>query len=151
MSFIKDLFGKKGLLPDYQADHRGYEDTYEDQPMFVVADMGLAAIAPVPKFDHYIALLLTVTVNKSGIGELIDDMELKLLHRVEDKCIKESKKMGILYVGHAIVTAADNMYIAFYCKGIQKEAAKEALRSICMAMGRAPTKILCIEDAGWSY
>jgi hypothetical protein len=151
MSFFKDLFQKKGLLPEYEVDIRGYDDEYEEMPMFVVADMGLATIAPVPGFDHYIAVLLNVPINKSGKGEIIADNELKALHRVEDRCIKESERRGFLYAGHAIVTAADNMYIAFYCKGAEKAAAVETFKAACQAQGRAPSKVLCMEDADWGY
>lgn len=150
MGFMNRLFKPKSALPKYSSNVRPYLDTYEDKPMYTLVDLGLFEIAPSPEFTRYIAVILPVEIN-SGEGPAVSDSELKALHRIEDRCIHEAEAKGFLYAGHAIVAAAEHMYIAFYCKEKDKADTVETLKRICQTNGRNPTRIISKDDREWGF
>ena len=151
MSFLTQLFKPKSALPRYQSNVRSYMDDYDGKPVYTIVDLGLAEVAPVAEYGRYIAVILPVEINKSGTGADVGNNELKALHKVEDKCIKDAESKGYLYAGHAIVTAAENMYIAFYCREEFKTEIINSLHRICSDNGRQPTKIFSKADSDWGY
>lgn len=151
MGFINSLFKSKQALPKYGSNVRSYLDTYDGKPVYAIVDLGLAEVAPVPEFSRYVAVILPVRINESENGPDVSDSELKILHKVEGKCIHEAENHGFLYAGHAIVTAAEHMYIAFYCMEKDKDAVADALRKICEANGREPTRVLSKSDKDWGF
>jgi regulator of RNase E activity RraB len=151
MSFLNNLFRPKSSLPRYDSNVRSYLDEYDGKPVYAIVDLGLADIAPLEEFPRYIAVILPVQLNVAGDGLVVSDAELKALHKVEDKCIHEAEARGFIYTGHAIVTAAEHMYIAFYCRDNDKQETIEALIEICRANGRDPTRILSRDDPEWGF
>jgi regulator of RNase E activity RraB len=151
MSFLNNLFKPKTTMPQYNSNVRSYLDTYDDKPVYTIVDLGLAEIAPVAEFNRYIAVILPMQINNSGEGAVVSDSELKALHKVEERCIREAESKGFLYAGHAIVTAAEHMYIAFYCKEKDKSETIDTLKRICQSNGREPTRILSKEDQEWGF
>lgn len=149
MSFLNNLFKPKSALPKYSQNVRSYLDSYNDKPVYTIVDMGLAEIAPVEGFDRYISVILPVQVNPEGQGAPVGDSELKFLHKLESKCIREAEAKGFLYAGRNIVMASENMYIVFYCKDADKDATKECLKQVCQASGRDPTRIFSKPDKEW--
>jgi regulator of RNase E activity RraB len=151
MSFLNSLFRPKSALPRYDSNVRSYLDEYDGKPVYAIVDLGLADIAPVEEFTRYVAVILPVQLNVAGSGLTVSDAELKALHKVEDRCIREAESRGFFYAGHAIVTAAEHMYIAFYCKEKDKSETIECLIGICQGNGRDPTRILSRSDPEWGY
>jgi regulator of RNase E activity RraB len=151
MSLLNHLFKPKSALPKYNSNVRSYLDSYDEKPVYTIVDLGLAEIAPVAGYDRYIAVILPVQINGSGEGAPVGDGELKSLHKIEERCIREAEAKGFLYAGHAIVTAAEHMYIAFYCKETDKDEIINNLLKICQANGREPTRILSKEDHEWGF
>lgn len=149
MGFM-NLFKPKSALPKYNSNVRPYLDTYEDKPMYTLVDLGLFEIAPSPDFTRYIAVLLPVRINE-GSGPAVSDAELKVLHRIEEKCMREAEQKGFLYAGHAIVTADEQMYIAFYCREKDKNDIVESLKRICQSNGKDPVRIVCKTDREWGF
>jgi regulator of RNase E activity RraB len=151
MSFLNSLFRPKSALPRYNSNVRSYLDEYDGKPVYAICDLGLADIAPSEEYARYIAVILPVQLNVAGDGLVVSDAELKALHKVEDKCIREAEAKGFFYVGHAIVTAAEHMYIAFYCREKDKQEVIDTLIELCHANGRDPTKVWNFADPEWSY
>jgi uncharacterized protein (TIGR01619 family) len=151
MSFLNSLFRQKPILPKYDSSVRSYLDEYDGKPVYSIVDLGLADIAPVEEYPRYIAVILPVQLNVAGGSLTVGDAELKALHKVEDRCIREAENKGFLYIGHAIVIAAEHMYIAFYCKEKDKDATIECLIGICQGNGREPTRILSRNDPEWGF
>ncbi len=151
MSFLDKLFKRKPSLPKYQSNVRSYLDEYDGKPVYSIVDLGLSEIAPVAEYDRYLAIILPVQINKDGSGNDLSNAELKALHRVEDKCIREAEAKDYLYIGHAIFASAEYMYIAFYCREDQKDEAIRSLQAICTGNGREPTRIFSKKDPEWSY
>ena len=148
MSFFKNLF-HKSAAPVHEADYRGYDDTYEGRPMFVYVDMALTHIAPVQGYDTYVAVLLEASVNENRDEDPVDQEELRCLHRVESACAKEGRRLGAIYAGHVLATAAANMSLNFYCRAEDKTAIGGALSAACTSAGRAPAKVIAVEDPNW--
>lgn len=151
MSFLNNLFRPKSSLPRYDSNVKSYLDEYDGKPVYAIADLGLADIAPLEEYTRYIAVILPVQLDVAGDGLVVSEAELKTLHKVEDKCIREAEARGFIYTGHAIVTAAEHMYIAFYCKEQDRQVVIEALIEICRANGRDPTRVLSRDDPEWGF
>lgn len=151
MSFLNSLFRPKSALPKYDSNVRSYLDEYDGKPVYAIVDLGLADIAPVADYPRYIAVILPVQLNVAGDGLVVDDAELKALHKVEDRCIREAEAKGFIYIGHAIVTAAEHMYVAFYCREKEKEEVINTLIGLCQANGRDPTRVLSRDDPEWGF
>lgn len=151
MSFLNHLFKPKSTTPRYHSNRRSYLNDYDGKPVYTIVDLGLAEIAPIAEFNRYIAVILPVQINKGGEGPDVENTELKALHKLEDKCIRDAESKGYLYAGHSIVTAAECIYIAFYCREEQKDGAVTGLQHLCAANGREPIRVFCKKDSEWSF
>lgn len=150
MSILRNLFGKKAKLPEYESHVRSYVDQYEDKPVYTIVDLGLLDMPEHTEFTVYIAVILPVQINQNE-DPPVSQQELSALHALEADTIDDAQRLGYLYAGHAIVTAAEHMYIAFYCHASGKQAVTDSLNRICIKHGRQPTRVLVKEDPEWSF
>lgn len=147
MNLFRNLF-QKSAAPAHDNDFRGYDDEYEGRPMYVYVDMALSQIAPIEGYDTYVAVLLDVTIGRDKDNPVSNE-EMRLLHRLESACAKEGSRLGAIYAGHVLATAAANMSLNFYCRAQDKTSVGGALSAACTAAGRGPTKVLSVEDPDW--
>ena len=151
MSIFSGLLKRKADLPEYPSDLRSYLDSYDDKPVFTIVDLGLYEIAPVKDYSRYLAVIIPLQTTGDNPEKPVSDAELRALHDVEAKCIATANKQGWIYTGHAVVTAAEHMYMAFYCMEKDKAQAIETLNHICTKAGRRPTKIVSKDDPEWGF
>jgi regulator of RNase E activity RraB len=148
MGFL-NLFRAKPGKPKHNIDLRSYMDSYDNKPMAVLVDLGLAKIAPSPEYTRYIAVILPVNIN-AGV-QPVSEADARVLRRIESECMREAKQSDFLYAGNAIVIAAEHMFIACYCREKDKNRVVETLNRICTANGKDPTRIIVKQDREWKF
>ncbi len=150
MSIFRTLFGKKAKLPAYESHVRSYVDQYEEKPVYYTVDLGLADLAVKDEFSVYVAVILPAQI-LAGQEPPVSREELDALHTLEADAFADAQRVGYLYAGRAIVTAAEHMYIAFYCRPEDKQAVTDSLNRICQRRGRTPTMVLVKDDPEWLF
>lgn len=149
MGFL-NLFRSKQGNSKHTVDLRPYMDTYENKPMAVLVDMGLAKIAPSQEYTRYVAVILPVKIEEDQAPP-VSDAESGVLRKIESECMREARQNDFLYAGNAIVIAAEHMFIACYCKEKDKSKVVDTLNRVSIANGKEPTRIIVKQDREWKF